>query len=197
MRALLFFILFIPNISLAKKVNIKDLNYTASCTSTASIYTTRIDENGEKKIEIERKEKELEIIGSKSDGQYSNSISFTHDIGEGYDLTLEFTNLQDIKELNKEQRKKIKKQGSERLHPFYISYRYDNAESLDVPEDGVSEFPVVLGRSPASLGGIGTHLNNKFYLNENSYAYFQIYCKNVKEEISDELSLQDEILEEE
>jgi hypothetical protein len=179
---LVIFLFFIPALSFAKKIEIKDLNYITTCTSTALINTEIVDENGEKKIEVERIEKELETLGSKENGEFKNYIEFSHDIGEGFDFALEFKNLKDVKALDKTQKKKLKKEGTEKLHPFYISFRYKKAEKLDYPQDGVSEFPVVMTRSPASLGGIGTNLRNKFYISANSYVYFQVYCNNLRED---------------
>ena len=185
MRLLLSLTLFLPFFSFAKRIKVEDLNYTATCTSTALIATESLNEQGEKIVNEERIVKELETISSKEDGPYKNSLVFTHDVGPSYEFTLEFKTLQDIKVLDKKKRRRLKKQGTDKLHPFYISFRYNNAQNLTYPEDGISEFPVVMTRSPASLGGIGTNLNNKFKISENSYVYFQIYCNNLKEEKSE------------
>lgn len=177
-------ILFAPALSFAKKIEIEDLNYITSCTSTALINTEVVNESGEKTVKVERIEKELETIGSKENGKYKNYIEFSHNMGETFDFSLEFKNLKNIKVLDKIQRKKLKKQGTDKFHPFYISFKYKKANQLDSPETGISEFPVIMSRSPASLGGIGTNLKNKFYISANSYVYFQIYCNNLKEDKS-------------
>ena len=177
----LIIILFVPSVSFAKKIEVADLNYTTTCTSTALVTTEVVNEDGETKTEFERIEKKLEIISSKEDSDIKNSITFTHDIGDSFDFTLEFKNLRDIKRLDKKQKKRLQKQGTDKLHPFFISFKYNKADTLMYPEDGVSEFPVMMTRSPASLGGIGTNLRHKFRISANSHVYFQVYCNNVKE----------------